>query len=45
MRFRDWPFVTQAVRGRFGHVDVRMRGLGIAELPVAEVDARLYGVH
>ncbi|MEO6712165.1 MAG: DUF2993 domain-containing protein [Mycobacteriales bacterium] len=43
--FRGFPFVTQALRGRFDRVDVVARDVPAGGLTLDRVDARFDGVH
>jgi hypothetical protein len=38
------PFLTQAVRGRYDRIDVRMRGVRRGSMRLARIDAQLSGV-
>ncbi len=43
--FRGFPFVTQAVRGKFGSVDITARDVERGGVRFDRIDARLEGVH
>ncbi len=43
VRLRGWPFLTQALRGRYDRVEVRLAGLDTGGVRLAEVDAVLLG--
>jgi len=46
VQVHGFPFLTQALSGRYQQVDVRMRGVAVGnELALERLDARLTGVH
>jgi hypothetical protein len=44
VKFHGFPFLTQAVRGRFEQVDVTVRGVPESGLSVTRIDAQFTGV-
>jgi len=45
VHFAGFPFLTQALRGRFSEVDLTATDVQTAAVPVARVSVRLLGVH